>query len=96
MRSNKIGDEGATAIAKSLEVNASLTNINLLKNDIGTEVATQLTVVLQQHKTLKTLCGIKPDQAEANFKGQGLKGADGILIAADLLVNASLTSLGCA
>ena len=41
-----------------------------------------------------SLCGIAPDQTEADFRGQGLGPIDAILIAADLSgVRASLTSL---
>jgi hypothetical protein len=44
-------------------------------------------------KTLKTLCGLKPDQTTASFSLEGLQPTDGMLIAADLRVNAVLTSL---
>ena len=85
--------EGITAIAEALKVTGSLTEVNLLKNDIGMEAANQLAAVLPQHKTLKTLCGFKPNQTEASFDNQGLKPADALLIAADLRVHGSLTSL---
>ena len=65
----------------------------MLKNDIGMEAANQLAAVLPQHKTLKTLCGFKPNQTEASFYDQGLKPADALLIAADLRVHGSLTDL---
>ena len=90
---NSIGNKGATAIAEALKVTGSLTEVNLLKNGIGMEAANQLAAVLPQHKTLKTLCGLKPNQTEASFSGQGLKPADAVLIAADLRVHGSLTEV---
>ena len=87
---------GITALAETLKVNAVMTNINLLKNSMGTAAAAQLSEVLQQHKTLKTLCGITADQTEADFEGHGLQPVDGVLLAADLKVNAVLTNLSVA
>jgi hypothetical protein len=92
----EIGASGGAMLAEALKVNAVLTNINLLRNMIGTEAATQLSEVLQQHKTLRTLCGITPDQTEADFEGHGLQPVDGVLLAADLKVNAVLTNLNLA
>ena len=80
-------------MAELVSVMGSLTEVNLLKNDIGMEAANQLAAVLPQHKTLKTLCGFKPNQTEASFYNQGLKPADALLIAADLRVHGSLTQV---
>merc|ERR1719324_1905515 len=57
------------------------------------DAAAELAAVLQQHKTLKTLCGLKLDQTEADFSSKSLQPSDGMLLAADLKVNAVLTSL---
>lgn len=85
-------DEGAKSLVEALEVNSALTSVNLLKS-IGIEVAKKLVAVFRRHKTLKTLCGFKPNQKEANFRLCGLRPADGMLIAADLEFNATLTHL---
>ena len=45
---------------------------------------------------LTTLCGLKPDQTEANFSGNNLKVGDAILLAFDLKKNSILVELKCA
>ena len=47
----------------------------------------------EQHGKIQTLCGIKPDQKEANYGGWGLKAADAVLLAYDIKVNTPLTTL---
>jgi hypothetical protein len=69
-----------------------LTSVNLLRNDIG-EAAADIVRAAEQHGKIQTLCGIKPDQKEANFSNQSLKAADAVLLAYDIKVNAPLTNL---
>merc|ERR1719387_1641833 len=90
---NSIGAEGGAALAEALKVNAVLTSLNLLGNNFGMDAAAELVEVFQQHKTLKSLCGLKPDQTEADFSSKSLEPSDVMLIAADLKVNAVLTSV---
>ena len=71
---------------------APLTSVNLLRNDIG-EAAADIVRAAEQHGKIQTLCGIKPDQKEADFSSQGLKVADAVLLAYDIKVNAPLTNL---
>ena len=73
-------------------VSTPLTSVNLLNNDIGTAAA-DIVRAAEQHGKIQTLCGIKPDQKEADFSGKGLKAADAILLAYDLKVNTPLTSV---
>ena len=47
----------------------------------------------EQHGKIQTLCGIKPDQKEANYYGWGLEAADAVLLAYDIKVNTPLKSL---
>ena len=47
----------------------------------------------EQHGKIQTLCGIKPDQKEADFSGQYLKAADAVLLVYDIKVNTPLTDL---
>ena len=72
--------------------NSALTSVNLLKNDIGGGAAAVIAAAEQNGK-IKTLCGIKPDQAEAKFFNQNLKPADAQLLAFDLKFSSSLTIL---
>jgi len=50
---NKIGDQGATAIAKALEVNGALTVLRLSDNNIGTSGATAIAEALKVNGALK-------------------------------------------
>ena len=71
---------------------APLTSVNLLRNDIG-EAAADIVRAAEQHGKIQTLCGIEPDQKEADFSHQNLKAADAVLLAYDIKVNAPLTDL---
>ena len=73
-------------------VSAPLTSVNLLNNDIG-EAAADIVRAAEQHGKIQTLCGIKPDQKEADFSDSSLKAADAVLLAYDIKVNAPLTEL---
>ena len=73
-------------------VSAPLTSVNLLGNDIG-EAAADIVRAAEQHGKIQTLCGIKPDQKEADFSSRSLKAADAVLLAYDIKVNAPLTDL---
>ena len=73
-------------------VSTPLTSVNLLRNDIG-EAAADVVRAAEQHGKIQTLCGIKPDQKEADFSGQYLEAADAVLLAYDIKVNAPLKTL---
>ena len=67
-------------------------SVNLLRNDIGDATAA-VTTAAEQNGKIKTLCGIKPDQTEADFSRQGLKPADAQLLAFDLKFSSQLEVL---
>ena len=83
-------------MADALCVITSLTVTDMRYNNLDTESATMLAEVAKEKGI--SLCGITPDQTEANLQG-GLYGmkqmrpADAILLTADLAVRASLTSV---
>ena len=79
------------AIADALKGNEVLTECNLLDNNLDFESATALAKIGTEKGIM--LSGIKHDQTEADFSGQSLKPADGILIASDLRVSAAMTNL---
>ena len=95
---NKIGygnTDGVKALANALSVNTSLTVADLRYNELDTEVATMLLEIAKEKKI--SLCGIKPDQTEADFTPVNntwntMKSADAILLTADLAVIPSLTA----
>ena len=90
---NKIGPEGAKEIAKALSVNASLTSVTLLGNKFDDATVVMLLKLKEEKLTLTTLCGLKPDQKEANFNNWGLISQDAKLLAPEIAVNASLTKI---
>ena len=70
-----------------------LTSVNLLQNEMGEAAAADVVRAAEQHGKIQTLCGIKPDQKEADFSQFGLKAADAVLLAYDIKVNAPLKTL---
>ena len=86
--------EGITAVANALKVTASLTVTDMRYNNLDTESATMLATVAKEKGI--SLCGIKPDQTEANLQGSHgmrMKPTDAILLTADLAVRPSLTEV---
>ena len=84
--------EGITAIANALKVTASLTVTDLRYNNLDTESATMLAIIAKEKRI--SLCGIGPDQTEANLRGEAFRRmgpTDAILLTADLAARASLT-----
>jgi len=88
-----IGPKGAKLIAEALRtsVNASVTECNVRGNSLDAESATLLAKVAREKRIM--LFGIKHDQTEANFQYVGLGPEEAILIASDLSVSASVTSV---
>ena len=90
-----LGDpSGIQAIADALRVTASLTVTDMRYNNLETESATMLATVAKEKGI--SLCGIKPDQTEANLQGspgRRMGPTDAILLTADLAVRPSLTRL---
>ena len=81
----------------NIRFNRALTAINLLYNNLG-DGAAAVVAAAERHGNIKTLCGIRPDQTEANFKrwlvsDPILKAADALLLSFDLKFNRALTSL---
>ena len=91
LTSNKISDQGATAIAEALKVNGALTECNVRGNDFHKESAGALAKVATEKRVM--LFGIKHDQTSADFSGGRLNDIDAILIASDLRVSGALTKL---
>ena len=61
--------EGIKAIAAALRVNAVLTSVSLLANRFDDSTVEMLLKLKEEKPALTTLCGLKPDQEEANFDG---------------------------
>ena len=83
--------EGITEIANALKVTASVTSVSLLANRFDDETVAMLLKLKEEKPNLITLCGFKPDQAE--LAAGGLTPQDAKLLAPEILVHASLTSV---
>ena len=90
---NQLGPEDAKAFADALHVNASLTSVNLLSNKMDIESATVLLKVKAEKSMLRTLCGLTHEEIEINLQLQGLGPADAMLLAPEVSVMTSLTSV---
>ena len=66
---------------------------SVLKNNIKKEGADALVSAAKDKPQLTTLCGLKPDQTEANFRDHRLDVGDAILLAYDLSKNSVLVKL---
>jgi hypothetical protein len=84
---------GAIAIAGAIKDMRAISVVNILANSIPKEQAEDLIKTMKNKKGLKSLCGIKPDQQDADFSGQGLGVVDAMLIANDISDNGALTHL---
>ena len=85
--------EGITAIADALRVNASLTRLNLLSNKLDAESAGMLLKVKAEKPTLRTLCGLTHEETQLDLSSKGLGARDAMLLAPEISVIASLTSV---
>ena len=97
LHTNGIGVAGAQSLASMLQVNRSLTSVNLLYNELG-DGAAAVVAAAKQQGNIKTLCGIKEGQVEADLAyggglGQRLTAPDAVLLSFDLEFNRALTSL---
>jgi len=94
LRQNSIGTEGCKVLGEALRISVSLTVADLRYNNLDNESATMLANTAKEKKI--SLCGITPDQTDANMQGEPGKRmdtADAILLTADLAVGASLMNI---
>ena len=67
----------------------------MLSNNLGNEGANAIVNVAKEKPQIMTLCGLKPDQTEADFYRHRLGVGDAILLAFDLSKNSVLVKLKC-
>ena len=84
---------GVKALADAIRDSTSLTSIHLLANGFDTEAASMLLKVKEQKPMLRTLCGLTHAETELDYRFQVLKPADAMLLAPEISVMASLTSI---
>ena len=79
---NKLGAEGAKALAPGIAANGGLTCCNVLNNKLDLEAANLLVEAVKGKDV--SLCGIKPEQTSADFRGCRLQAPDAVLLSSDL------------
>ena len=83
----------AKEFAVGLGANGAMVSANLLHNSIDIKQAQKLAAVLNEHPTLKSLCGNKGDETELDMSGKEM-GADGaIMLAPEIVANGAMTIL---
>jgi hypothetical protein len=81
---------GAIVLADSIKNNRAISSVNLLKNDIPMEQAKALASILNEHPTLKSLCGNSGEETELDMSGKKF-GADGaIMLAPEIAGNRAI------
>lgn len=80
-------------LVSAIAATASVTSVSLLANRFDDATVEMLLKLKEEKPTLTTLCGLKPDQAEADFSHRGLTPQDAKLLAPEILVHASVTSV---
>jgi Ran GTPase-activating protein (RanGAP) involved in mRNA processing and transport len=92
----KLGTEGALVVAEYLDGNEALSSVNLLKNKIGIDQAKALASLLQEHPTLKSLCGNKGDETGLDMSSKMNGAEDAIMLVAEIIENGGMASLNLA
>jgi hypothetical protein len=82
---------GIANLADVIPGMGAISVVNILANNIPKEQAEELMKIMKSKESLKSLCGIKPDQQEADFSGQKLNGVDAMLIANDISDNGAIS-----
>ena len=67
--------------------------MNILSNRIGVEQANKLIKIMDSHRNLKTLCGLRGDETELDLSDKELGSGCGVLVANEVKNNGALTSL---
>ena len=89
-------DKDAKLLAPEIAVSASVTSVTLLGNNFDDATVEMLLKLKEEKPSLITLCGLALDQTEANFKGMNLRPADARLLAPEIIVRPSVTSVRAA
>jgi hypothetical protein len=73
--------------------NRAILSVNLLMNNIDTNQAKALVLILKEHPTLKSLCGNSGDETELHMSGKMYGAGDAIMLVADIAGNGALSKL---
>jgi hypothetical protein len=84
---------GIVALADVIPDMGAISSANLLMNDIDTNQAKALVLILKEHPTLKSLCGNSGDETELHMSGEMNGAGEAIMLAPEIAGNGALTSL---
>jgi Leucine-rich repeat (LRR) protein len=92
--------EGAIALAEAIRAHEALVSVNLLHNDFHLEQAQHLATILEEHATLKSLCGNNGDETILDMNGDiGMNRStridtdSAIMLAPEIVANGALETL---
>jgi hypothetical protein len=85
--------EGCIALANAIPDMRALASVNLLKNKITMVQAKALASILQEHPTLKSLCGNSGEETKLDMSGKQIRAAGAIMLAPEITANVAMTSL---
>ena len=83
----------AMLVANQIKVNRALTSLNMLCNNFGTDQANTLIEILEGSDKLTTMCGFTGAETELDLTEKGLNAGCAVLVANEIKVNTTLTSL---
>ena len=90
---NAMQSADAILLTADLTVRASLTSVNLLGNRFDTKAASMLLKVKEEKPMLRTVYGLTHAETELSYSRQCLGPADAMLLAPEISLMASLTSV---
>ena len=80
-------------MAPALRVNGSLTSVNVLSNKLDVQSASLLLKVKAEKPNLRTLCGLTHEETQLNFNNILCGPGDALLLAPEISVMGSITSV---
>ena len=93
LASSAVTDAEAKLLVGVVRNNKEVTSMNLLRNQISFSSAKELVDILKSHVTLKTLCGISPNETSVHITGKQHTPADATLLGWDLKANGNIRDL---
>jgi hypothetical protein len=67
--------------------------VNLLKNKICVEQAKALASILNEHSTLKSLCGNSGEETELDMSGKGMDAGAAVMLVPEIVDNGAISSI---
>jgi hypothetical protein len=84
---------GLIALANVIPDMGAISSVNLLQNKIGIDQAKALASLLQEHPTLKSLCGNKGYETKLDMSGKMNGAEDAIMLAPEIIDNGAMLKL---